>query len=290
MDKRLALGIAIIMGVVAILMVNNYVSKTTKEATKGLESISIIVAAKNLQVGTVIKESDLSQRDYPAKYVGDRSIRPDNRSMVIGTKLVNNIEGGKPVLWSDLDIGKREGFSKVIKAGMRTVTIPVSSLTAVSNMVRPGSRVDIFLTFNKAKIEAEEQKEKNKIDTSEIPDAKNIKAFREYLIRKYSTPSKFKQMTILLKQNVLVLATGKNFLGSDTPSDNRSSSYSELTLLVTLVEAQEIIHAMTMGNLTLTLRNDSDVEKLVVPPSSDKTVFYSAVSASIAETDNIKSN
>jgi len=285
MDKRIASVIAVIMGIVALLMIKTYVSKTTKQARKGLDLISIVVASKNLNEGEKITETNTGKRKFPVKYVGKRAIRVNNYSLILGQKLQNTVEKGKPVLWSDLDIGKSSGFASMIKPGMRTVTIPVSSLTSVSNMIKPGSRIDIFLTFNKSKIETEEKK--NNVNKGEIPNAKDIQAFREYLIRKYSEQSKSKQITTLLKQNVMVLAVGKNHLHSSTSSDEKAS-YSEITLLTTLLEAQEIIHAMTMGKMTLTLRNDSDVEKQVVPPTTDRTVFYSAISESIAKTENKK--
>ncbi|EKD27167.1 MAG: Flp pilus assembly protein [uncultured bacterium] len=279
MDKRIALIIAVIMGIVAILMMKNYVTSQKKQISKGLDLVPVIVATKNIQKGEVLSESNLASRDYPEQYVGSRAIRMTNFSLVLGQTIKNNLEQGKPVLWSDIELDRTEGLASVIQPGMRAVTVPVSPLTSISNMIRPGSLVDIFWTFNKAMIENDSPVASK--DTEQIPDVKDVQAFREYLIRKYSKQTKSKQVTVLFKQNVRVLATDQNYLGETAPS-GKNDTYSNITLLVSLLGAQEITHALNMGKFSFVLRNDMDVEKAVITPSSDESVFRSAINSAIA--------
>ena len=102
-------------------------------------------------------------------------------------------------------------------------------------------------------------------------------------MQKYTKPGESRQMTVLLKQNVLVLAVGQKYMGDEIPS-KKQESYSEVTLLTTPVGAQELVHALTMGQISFVLRNDTDVEKNVVTPSTDDSVFRSAITASISQT------
>ncbi len=282
MDRRAAFIISLIMAVIAVLMVKTYINNQKVKATKNLDLVTVVVAGKTIQKGASLSESNLKTGQFPEKYVGEREVRADNVSMILGKKVINNLEEGKPVLWSDVELEKSEGFASVIKAGMRAVTVPVSSLSSISNMIRPGSRVDLLLTFDKSRIEA--KKEDARKDSGEVvPDMKNIQAFREYLMQKYTKPGESSQMTVLLKQNVLVLAVGQKYMGDEMPS-RKQDSYSEVTLLATPAAAQELVHALTMGQISFILRNDTDVEKNVVTPSTDDSVFRSAITASISQT------
>lgn len=280
MDKRIALIISVILGIVAVLMVKNYVSQQKRRATSGLDMMTVVVASKNLAEGDTIKNSSLALRKYPKKYVGDRGITKSNLSLILGQTLKNNVDKGRPVLWSDVNLGKASGFTSIIRPGMRAITVPVSPLTSVGNKIKPGSRVDILLSFNKGKIETTE--DKSSPSETQIPDVENIQAFREYLIRKYSKSekSKSKQMTVIFKQNMLVLGTGEDYMGSE--ASKKSKGYSHITMLGSVLDAQEITHAQTMGQLSFLLRNDADVEKIVITPATDETVFRSAISASVA--------
>jgi len=108
------------------------------------------------------------------------------------------------------------------------------------------------------------------------------------LIRKYSKSDddeKSKLVTMIFKQNVLVLATGKNYIGSDDPSKN-GKSYGNITLLVSLLAAQELTHVQKMGTLSYLVRNDADVEMSVITPTTDKSVFRSAVSGAVPQQDD----
>lgn len=284
MDKRVALIIAVIMGIVAILMMKNYVHSQKKQIKKGLDLIPVIVATKNIQKGEILSESNIAQREYPEQYAGARSIRMSNVSLVLGQKVKNNLEKDKPILWSDIELEKQDGFTSIIKPGMRAVTVPVTPISSVSNMIRPGSRIDIFWTFNKARIESEDESLTK--DAEQIPDVKDVQAFRDYLIRKYSKQTKSKEVTVIFKQNVLVLATDQNYLGENLQSNQKGSTYSNITLLVSLLGAQEITHALNMGKFSFVLRNDMDVEKEVITPSSDESVFRSAINSAIAQNEN----
>lgn len=283
MDKRAAFIISLIMGIIAVLMVKNYVSQQKAVVNKGLDLVSVVVAGKNLEKGEVISDANIRKGDYPEKFVGERVVRVENFSMIIGQKIKNNVEQGKPILWSDIDLEKGDGFASVIKPGMRAVTVPVNALSSISNMIKPGSRVDIILTFDKARVE-KAGSEDNKKETAEIPDVKDIQAFREYLMKKYSKQGQSKQMSIVLKQDILVLAVGQRYIGEDS-SSKKGESYSDVTLLVSLLGAQEIIHALTMGTLSFVLRNDADVERKVVTPTTDDSLFRSAITASISQTE-----
>ena len=160
MDKRVALVISVILAIIALLMVKTYVEKQKKIATKGLELIPVVVAKRNISKGETLTEDKIAEMAYPQKYVGDRVLRAENYSMAVGQKILNNLEKGKPVLWSDIDLGRKEGFASIIQPGMRTVTLPVTSLSSTSNMIQPGSRVDILLTFDKSRIEVKGQNDK----------------------------------------------------------------------------------------------------------------------------------
>ena len=281
MDKRVAMIVAAIMGIVAVLMVRNYVESTKKKMYQGTEMVPVIVATKNIEKGDVLSEQNIANRKYPEKYVGERAIRSEDIALVVGQTVKNNLEATKPILWSDLELRKKEGFASTIQSGMRAISVPVSDLSSLSHMIEPGSRVDILFTFDLGLVEKDASAVKEK---EQVPDVKDINAFREYLIRKYSKKDQVsKQMTVVLKQNVLVLSTGKKHLAAASADlEQEKKDYSTIALMLTPAAAQELVHAMNMGKITFMLRNDSDVDTPVLTPSTEETVFRSGIASAVS--------
>lgn len=285
MEKKIALVISIVLAILAGLMVKSYIEKEKAKVTKGLGLVKVVVASRNIEAGEALNDSNIASRSYPVKYVGDRSIYVDDLYMINGQKLKNSVQEGKPVLWSDIEMQKKEGFASTIKPGMRAITIPVSELSSISHMVEPGSRIDLLLTFDQSVI-AKPEKDKGAVSNSEkIPDVKDVQAFREYLVQKYGKQTESAgSMTVMLKQNVLVLSTGRNFLGQYQGGNEKADSgYSTVTIMLSPVAAQEVLHALSMGEIKIMLRSDADVNLELVAPSTSETVWRSSVASAISQ-------
>jgi pilus assembly protein CpaB len=121
------------------------------------------------------------------------------------------------------------GLSAVIPQGMRTVSVDISDGAALRGLLEPGSAVDVLAT-----LESEEPVQPGGVVRS---------------------------VTRTILQGVLVIAVDdrlERVLPDEAGPGNKVKP--SVTLLVTPDQATQVVHAATVGEIVLTLRNDGDVE------------------------------
>jgi pilus assembly protein CpaB len=149
----------------------------------------------------------------------------------VNQKVLVPIQAGDPLLWSQFETTKAaERLSTKVMRKARAITIEAGRTAAVGGWVRPNDHVDVIGTFK--------------------------------------DPQTNESVAVTLMQNVMVIATGKITGTSNVnliPEGQRE--YSNVSLLVLPEEAEVLVLAMELGALTLTLRNDEDLDVL---PGRDK--------------------
>lgn len=107
----------------------------------------IAVAARDLEVGSIIRAEDVRVIDWP----GD-ALPPgyaSSASEVVGRGVITPVKVNEPLLASKLaDKEAGGGLPIVIPEGMRALSVRVDEVIAVAGFVGPGTRVDVLLTFN----------------------------------------------------------------------------------------------------------------------------------------------
>ena len=134
------------------------------------------------------------------------------------------LQAGDPLLWSQFETTKAaERLSTKVQKKARAITIEAKATTAVGGWVRPNDHVDIIGTFK--------------------------------------DPGTNEQVAVTLLQNVIILATGK-ITGTTNinliPENERA--YGNVSLLVIPEEAEILVLSQELGNLTLSLRNEEDID------------------------------
>lgn len=111
------------------------------------ETKDLVVAARPLPMGTMIKAEDIKLVKFPAaQYPKGAFAKPEE---VIDRPVTSNILAEEPVLDGRLAVrGSGVGLAPKIPKGMRAVTISVTDVAGVSGFVLPGSRVDVLVTGN----------------------------------------------------------------------------------------------------------------------------------------------
>lgn len=233
MDKKpyIALGVAVVLGIVAVLMTSVYLDRQRKVIFRGTTPVKVVVAKKELKPGTPLDRNSIDFFDVPEKYVRTGAITPKDLDLVMGQKVANSLRAGDPILFTDLgQAGKgteRLRLQDVVKPGERALSMPVDERSSVSGLIRPGDHVDILGTF--------------------------------------TDPHKKERTTVTVLQNVTVLAVGGQLAGEYRGT--KSAKYSTVTLLVTQEEAEILTFALGAGgNLTYLLRHHSDVETVSQTP------------------------
>ncbi len=108
----------------------------------------VIVAARDLPVGTLLKETDLKWQTWPAEGVVEGFAVKDRDSLgaYTGSVVRQSMRLGDPVLASRVVRTRDQGFmAAVLNPGMRAFTVAVTPTSGVGGFVFPGDRVDVIL-------------------------------------------------------------------------------------------------------------------------------------------------
>nr|WP_245211602.1 Flp pilus assembly protein CpaB [Neoroseomonas oryzicola] len=110
---------------------------------------SILVAARSVQAGTLLKPEDLSARDMPVEDIPAGALRdtPDARIDITGAMVRRTLSAAEPLRLDGLLRPGENGFlAAVLAPGMRAVTVGVDAVTGTAGLIWPGDRVDVILT------------------------------------------------------------------------------------------------------------------------------------------------
>jgi pilus assembly protein CpaB len=143
----IALGLAVLFGVVAVILVNKWLSGQTAGTqvvrTESVPLTKIVVAATELTVGARLSKENLAQVDWPKANVPKGAF--ENISDVEGRATITKMAAGTPVLAAELAApGAGAGLVAVIRPGMRAMAIQVNEVTGVGGFILPNTFVDVI--------------------------------------------------------------------------------------------------------------------------------------------------
>jgi pilus assembly protein CpaB len=218
------LFIALALGLLAGAFAYIGIRKKEADVRRGWNLVPVIVAASEIPEGATVTFDMISQRSVPEQFVTSSVVRPDSASYVVNQKVLVALQAGDPLLWSQFETTKAaERLSSKVQKKGRAITIEAGRTSAVGGWVRPNDHIDIIGTFR--------------------------------------DPATNESTAVTLLQNVIVLATGK-ITGTTNvnliPESQRE--YSNVSLLVLPEEAEILVLAEEQGSLTLSLRNEDDVD------------------------------
>jgi pilus assembly protein CpaB len=197
-------------------------------AVQPQNTTEVLVAKRELPVGTILDAQSLEFRPWPKELVeGAYYVKSESDpAKLVGTVVRFPIPAGQPVTQGALvKPGDRGFLAAALGAGMRAVTVPVSTQSAVAGFVFPGDRIDLILTQS----------------VSGGGDGPALKASETVL------------------RNLRVLATDQK---TDKQTDDKGNTivntYSTVTVEATPKIAEKIAVAQTIGTLSLSLRSIAD--------------------------------
>ena len=140
----LLLAIAVSCGLVAMLGVQQVLSSNKGKAKQ--EKSQVLFALTEISPGTKVTEETVEFRDWPKDAIPEGAITKaedyKDRALKVRAypgEMLMIIKMGEP---GDL------GASIDIPAGMRVVSVPVDPTMTSSNMILPGDRVDVMVTYD----------------------------------------------------------------------------------------------------------------------------------------------
>jgi pilus assembly protein CpaB len=145
MNKRLLAVFAFALAVASIASFAIYRLLLTHVSapSRPVSMTKIVVASHNLQVGTLIRESDLSEVIISGP-VADQAIKA--RQDAIGRGVIATVYANEPILEHRLAAkGAGAGLAATIPVGKRAVALPVNEVIGLAGFVVPGMRVDVLV-------------------------------------------------------------------------------------------------------------------------------------------------
>lgn len=113
--------------------------------------VRMIVAARPLSIGTLLKDEDFRETDVAADAVPDGAFTGGTASLaeLRGALLRRFIDPNQPVIATDVLRPRDRGFlAAVLRPGTRAISIGVDVVTGASGLIWPGDEVDLILTQN----------------------------------------------------------------------------------------------------------------------------------------------
>lgn len=235
-----ALLVAIACAAIGAALLVVYKRRFERE-TSGGPKVAVLVASRDIPFGEVLDASMLAERGVPVAYLEARHIRAADARRVIGERVSRGVRASEAVLWSDLAVSTDGGrtLAEMIQPGMRALAVPATITSTFGGLLRPGDRVDAFLTT----VEREAEK----------------------------------RVTLPLLQNLLVLAVGGDVgMAYEAPVDDEDDrrpaqlKLSTVTVAVTPRQAEMLTLAQDQGLVSLALRHPDDVTIVEALPEATR--------------------
>jgi pilus assembly protein CpaB len=115
--------------------------------------VRMIVAARPLSIGTLLKDEDFRESEVTADAVPEGAFTGGSASLaeLRGALLRRFIDPNQPVITTDVLRPRDRGFlAAVLRPGTRAISLGVDVVTGASGLIWPGDEVDLILTQNLA--------------------------------------------------------------------------------------------------------------------------------------------
>lgn len=203
---------------------------------------AVVVATRDLEIGTLIKAADLKTGDFAGNMPADAVLKSEN---AVGRGVITPIYAGEPIISKRLaPVGSGGGLAATIPPGMRACAVKVNDVVGLAGFVLPGMRVDVLVAGSPTGSQA---------------------------------ASGAKVKTLL--QNIEVLSAGKNF---QRDTDGKPIEVQVVNLLVTPEQAELLSLANNETKIQLVLRNPIDHQMATPPGTELASVFGGGEKAPVA--------
>jgi len=114
-----------------------------------LAKAAMLVAARSLRAGSLIKPEDLAAQETVRADIplGASLDAPHSRSSLTGAMVRRSLGEGQPIMPADVVHPGDHGFlAAVLGPNMRAITVAVDAVSGTAGLIWPGDRVDLILT------------------------------------------------------------------------------------------------------------------------------------------------
>jgi pilus assembly protein CpaB len=247
MKGKPAIIISILFGVLGFVFVHLYLRSREAELLQIADERTVVVAMSDILPGTAIEENMVIETAVPLKFVQPSAFTSVREA--VGQIAAVPIQKDSQVLGTAMTSVGRNLATKIPR-GMRAVSLAVTDVTGVSSLVAANNYVDVLATVKLG---------------SGLGSA-NQRVF-----------------VTTLFQNVMVLAVGSDLgeVRTTSPDDPMAAlaqqereRFSTVTLALTPQQAQDLVLAQDIGDVSLALRSFRDENETAALPRSSATAVF----------------
>lgn len=145
MNRRLStiLFMAFVVAAISSYLVYRVAGKQMRPAPQA-QTTRIIVPARDLEIGTLIKDADLTTAQWVGSLPKGTLV---SKEAAIGRGVVSDLYQGEPIVDNRLaPAGSGGGLAATIPQGMRACAVRVDDVVGVAGFAVPGARVDVLVS------------------------------------------------------------------------------------------------------------------------------------------------
>jgi len=224
------------------LLARSWLERATPAPAEAAVTAEILVLDHDLAPGTVLKADDLRYEPWPASAISprltSRAGTEDGRAAFAGKVVRRQLFAGEPLTAEAIAQRDNAGLmASMLSAGMRAVSIPISSPSAVSGFITPGDLVDVVVAADLSHALEGAQPANAAANSRPVPDEKLLRYAAETVLRDIRV--------LAIDQQVARAADGAAVQGKTA------------TVAVTPKQAETLAVASLLGPLQLVLRGEA---------------------------------
>ena len=209
----------------------------SQTANAARTTVRIVLATKDLDLGTILKDEDVKVEDWPGAVPAGATARAQD---VLGRGVTTAIYAREPIIESRLaPKGAGGGLAAMIPQGMRAVAVRVNEVVGVSGFVVSGMHVDILISGNSP-----------------------------------GGNANLGTLTKTMLQNIEVLSAGQDF---KKDAEGKPVMVQVVNLLVTPEQAEQLSLASNQTTIQLILRNPLDHQTTQTPGAAMAQLFTGGI-------------
>ena len=155
LSRVVVLGVALGAGLIAAVLALNLSAPApapvvAQSPHESIDTVSVLVAAKDVPMGTTLDAGSVAWRDWPkdsvsAKFIS-RTSGSDPEAGVIGSIARASFFEGEPINEAKLIRSDRGFMSAILPEGKRAVALKIAADTSAGGFILPNDHVDVIMT------------------------------------------------------------------------------------------------------------------------------------------------
>lgn len=227
---------AVVVIVICVIGLNHGGDGGGKTSSDGA-TVSVVVATTDIPAYSLMSAEMLTVAEVPQGAVPADSVAFTNVDEVVGSISLSPIVSGETILSNHLRGQESATVTPSIDENMRAVSIGVTDITGVSNLIRVGNKVDVYFI-------ADDPDNSGQVESTLLLENITVLA----LDQRVSEAS---------MQGDNSDASGSDVSSSSSSSDS-ATSYETVTLHVSPEQAARLTASQSKGTIWLSLRNQTD--------------------------------